>query len=328
MDALTAVSARRSAGATAPGSAARKSASCAAGASHSSPLKRLASGTQAADVAVEHQPLAGSLELVADHAGAVAVAVPLGLEELVEQQRRHHRRREQLLVRVLQRGAGAGAQVADQRHGRGAAVELRRDAPLPHAEDLGERVVLEVLELRLVRGRVHDHLVPALQRGVLVGDHAHASSRGRPATPPPGRRASTSGGVSASLPAQKGQGGAAGVAPGGVRRPGGPRGRDDRQLAADRVAAQLAAAGRHRPPPSPATANSSRPLCLAAYMAASARASAARSSASSAATSDAARRDRQPQAAVLGRGEARVVDDAHEAPPVHGEVVLAWPGRR
>ncbi len=74
---------------------------------------------------------------------------------------------------MLQRCPRSGADVADQRRGRGSTVELRRDAALPHGEDLGECIVLEVLELRLVRGGMHDHLVPSVQRGVLVGDDAH-----------------------------------------------------------------------------------------------------------------------------------------------------------
>ena len=258
IDVLTAASTRRSAGATTAGSAARKSASCAAGASHTSPLKRLAPGTQAPTGPSSTSRSPACLECVADDARPVAVAVALGLDELIEQQRRHDRRREQLLVRVLQRGARAGADVADERHGGGAAVELRRDAALPHAEDLGERAVREVLELGLVVGRVHDHLVPPGERRVLVGHHAHA---------PAGAVGLAAGGTQRVhlrrrqrlVAGAEGAGRSRGVSPRGVRRPRSPGRRHDGELAAGRIAAQVAAVRRHRPLPLPLVANSSRP---------------------------------------------------------------------
>ena len=244
---LTATSARRSAGARAPTSATRKSASCAAGASHSSPLKRLASGAQAAHVAAQDEPVAGGVLLVAEDAAAVAVAVPLGLEELVEQQRRHHRRGEQLLVRVFQRGPRACAEVADQRHRRRTALHLGGDPALPHAEHLGESIVSEVLELRLVCGRVHDHLVTPVEGRVLVGHDAH---------PPPGAVGDAAAWTQRVhlRRRQRLVAGAEGTRRRGrevslrVRRPRRPRGGHDRELAVDRVAAELAR--RRRPPPS------------------------------------------------------------------------------
>ena len=173
----------------------------------------------------------------------------------------------------------------------------------------------------VVVGRVDDHLVPALDGRELVGHHAHG---------PAGTvRCAARGTVRVHLRRRErlvagaeGAGRRAGGAPGRVGRPGGPRRSDDGELAVGRVAAQLAAGRRHRRSPLPATAKSSRPLCLAAYMAASARASASLLVLVVRGHERSAGRDRHAQAGVLRRREARVVDEPHEAAAVDGEVLL------
>ena len=132
------------------------------GASHSSPGKRGA----------------GAVDLGAKHAAAVAVAEALELEDLVEQQRRHDRCAEQLRVGVRERGAGARAAVDDERRGGRPGAHLRGNAPAPDLKDLEQAFVPEVLQLRVVVRRVHDHLVPADEGGVLVGDDADPPAGG------------------------------------------------------------------------------------------------------------------------------------------------------
>ena len=97
--------------------------------------------------------------------------------------------------------------------------------------------------------------------GYLLGT-TRTRQPGPSGSPPAGRSASTSGGVIASLPAQKGQGGAAASRPAASAGRVARARRDDGELAAGRVAAELAAVRRHRPLPLPLVSDSSRPRSL------------------------------------------------------------------
>ena len=144
---------------------------------------------------------------------------------------------------------------------------------------------------------------------------------GPSAAPPAGRSASTSGGVERFVAGAEGAGRSGGVSPGRVRRPRGPGRRHDRELAAGRIAAQLAAVRRHRRAPVAA----GRELVAAVVLGRVHGRVRARERGALVRVvhghEAAAGRDRHAQAGVFGRGEPGVVDEPHQSAPVHGEVV-------
>ena len=154
--------------------------------------------------------------------------------------------------------------------------------------------------------------------GYLLGT-TRIRQPGPSGAPPAGRRASTSGGVSASLPAQKGQGGAAS-----------PRACSRRRDACARAGATIASlplTGLRRSSPPGVTCRSRRRRRTRpgrAFGPVHRRVRAREGGALVGVVvrhQAAAGRDGDAQAGVLRRGEAGVVDEPHEAAPVDREVV-------
>ena len=198
---------KKRAAAAGPGSAVQ-SGRCAAGPIRSVPESGGTSGAQAtrpSPSATTRPPAAAaSRSAHTGHRGA-SLEGPLARE----QPRWLQRQPDELGVGVLQGGAGGGALVEEEERPQAARIGLHRGDPVgPDAARQARLLVGEVAEADEVARRVDDHLVDALlggdAPGTCWGSRAPAS-RGRPAARRPGRSAWVSGGVSASLPGQKGQ---------------------------------------------------------------------------------------------------------------------------
>ena len=193
--------------------------------------------------------------------------------------------------------------VEDHRDRGRAARALRGDPPLVHGDDVGHLGERLRRQRSVVMGRVHDDLVAALEHRVLVGHHADrpagrvGRAAGRPKGIDLGRGQVFVAGAERARAVRTSP--AASGAPSGapsrgivVVGPGAASGRDHRPGAAQRIAAQAAAAaagravvrspptGRRAAGAAPAvraghcrSTKASPPDCLASYMAPSARAS-------------------------------------------------------